>query len=163
VSIDIANRFLRVHRLVEVARVEVSIIIDRPPAAVWRHVEDIASHVEWMADAESIRFTSESTRGVGTSFDCETKVGPFRLTDRMTVTEWVPGATMGVSHVGVVTGTGRFRLRPVGHGRTEFSWAEDLTFPRWMAGRAGAFVGRPVLTRIWRGNLRRLKELIEAA
>jgi hypothetical protein len=42
VPIDIANRFLRVHRLDEVARVEVSIIIDRPPAAVWRHVEDIA-------------------------------------------------------------------------------------------------------------------------
>jgi hypothetical protein len=144
-----------------VARVEVSIIIDRPPSVVWHHVEDIASHVKWMADAEAIRFTSESSSGVGTSFECDTKVGPFRLTDRMTITEWVPDTTMGVSHRGTVTGTGRFRLRPVGQGRTEFSWAEDLTFPLWLGGRAAAFVGTPVLTRIWRGNLRRLKESIE--
>jgi hypothetical protein len=150
-----------VHRLDEVARVEVSIIIDRPPAVVWRHIEDIASHVEWMADAETIRFTSDSTRGVGTSFECDTKVGPLRLTDRMTVTEWVPEATMGVSHTGVVTGRGRFRLRPVGNGRTQFSWAEELSFPWWMGGRAGALAGTPVLTRIWRSNLRSLKRVVE--
>jgi hypothetical protein len=100
----------------------VSIIIDRPPSVVWRSVEDIASHVEWMADAEAIRFTSASTRGVGTTFDCDTKIGPFRLTDRMEITEWVPAATMGVSHVGIVTGSGRFELREVGKGRTEFIW-----------------------------------------
>ena len=87
-----------------------SIIIDRPPSVVWRSVEDIASHVEWMADAEAIRFTSASTRGVGTTFDCDTKIGPFRLTDRMEITEWIPNAAMGVSHVGTVTGAGRFLL-----------------------------------------------------
>jgi hypothetical protein len=144
-----------------VARVEVSIIIDRPPSAVWRSVEDIASHVDWMADAEAIRFTSPSTRGVGTTFDCETKIGPFRLTDRMTITEWVPEATMGVSHTGTVTGTGRFRLRAVGIGHTEFTWEEMLTFPRWMGGSAGALIGTPVLRQIWKRNLQRLKEKIE--
>ena len=143
------------------ARVEVSIIIDRSPSAVWRSVEDIASHVEWMADAEAIRFTSPSTRGVGTTFDCETKIGPFRLTDRMTITEWVPEATMGVSHTGTVTGVGRFRLRAVGFGHTEFAWEETLTFPWWMGGGAGALVGAPVLRQIWKRNLRRLKEKIE--
>ena len=143
------------------ARVEVSIIIDRSPAEVWRHVEDIASHVEWMADAEAIRFTSPSTRGVGTTFDCETKIGPFRLTDRMTITEWVPEATMGVSHTGTVTGVGRFRLRAVGLGHTDFAWEETLTFPWWMGGGAGALVGTPVLRQIWKRNLRRLKEKIE--
>ena len=74
-----------------------SIIIDRPPSVVWQSVEDIASHVEWMADAEAIRFTSASTHGVGTTFDCDTKIGPLRLTDRMEITEWIPNATMGVS------------------------------------------------------------------
>jgi hypothetical protein len=152
-----------VHRLDEVARVEVSIIIDRPPSAVWRHVEDIASHVEWMADAESIRFTSASTRGVGTTFDCETKIGPFRLTDRMTVTEWLPEQSMGVAHTGTVKGAGRFSLRAVGRTRTLFSWEEDLAFPRWMGGAAGARLGAPVLTWIWKGNLRRLKQAIERA
>lgn len=138
-----------------------SIIIDRPPPVVWRELEDIATHVEWMADAEAIRFTSSSTRGVGTTFECETKIGPFRLVDRMSITEWVPEAAMGVEHTGTVTGVGRFRLRAVGHGRTEFMWEESLTFPWWMGGGAGALVGTPVLRQIWKGNLRRLKEKIE--
>ena len=59
-----------------------------------------------MADAESIRFLTEQTRGVGTRFECVTKVGPIRLTDRMEITEWEPGRSMGVRHDGLVTGTG---------------------------------------------------------
>ena len=138
-----------------------SIIIDRPPSVVWRSVEDIASHVEWMADAEAIRFTSASTRGVGTTFDCDTKIGPFRLTDRMEITEWIPNAAMGVSHVGTVTGAGRFLLRAVGNGRTDFIWEETLTFPLWMGGALGARVGAPVMAQIWRRNLDGLKRRVE--
>jgi hypothetical protein len=144
-----------------VARIRVSIIIDRPPDIVWRYVEDIAAHVDWMADAETIRFTSASTSGVGTTFDCDTKIGPFRLTDRMEITEWVPNASMGVSHVGTVTGHGRFLLREVGNGRTEFVWEETLDFPRWMGGAIGAFAGSPVMARLWRRNLERLKQQVE--
>jgi hypothetical protein len=128
---------------------------------VWEHVEDIASHVEWMADAEASRFTSPSTRGVGTTFDCDTKIGPFRLTDRMEITEWNPNSTMGVSHVGTVTGKGRFMLREVGNARTEFMWEETLTFPRWMGGSIGARAGAPVMAQIWRRNLDRLKRRVE--
>jgi len=146
-----------------VAHIRVSIIIDRPPSVVWRGIEDIASHVNWMADAEAIRFTSSSTSGVGTTFDCDTKIGPFRLTDRMEITEWAANETMGVSHVGTVTGTGRFELRAVGNGRTEFVWDETLTFPRWMGGTLGARVGAPVMARIWRRNLTGLKRQIESA
>jgi hypothetical protein len=149
--------------LVAVPHIRVSIIIDRPPSVVWRNVEDIASHVDWMADAVAIRFTSASKSGVGTTFDCDTKIGPIRLTDRMAITEWVPDSTMGVSHVGTVTGKGRFQLRPVGDGRTEFIWEEDLTFPLWMGGPVGARFGAPVMKRIWRRNLEGLKRQVENA
>ena len=115
-----------------------------------------------MADAEAIRFTSASTRGVGTTFDCDTRIGPFRLTDRMEITEWAPAATMGVSHVGIVTGSGRFELRGVGKGRTEFIWEETLRFPAWMGGAVGARLGAPVMTQIWRRNLEHLKRKVEA-
>ena len=30
-----------------------------------------------------------STAVSGTTFDCDTKIGPFALTDRMEITEWV--------------------------------------------------------------------------
>jgi hypothetical protein len=143
-------------------RIRVGIVIDASPEVTWRAVEPIESHVEWMADAESIRFTGSQTRGPGTSFDCVTKVGPFRLTDRMTITEWEPRRRMGIEHHGLVTGRGRFTLRRARGGRTRFTWNERLTFPWWMGGPLGAVAAKPVLRAIWGRNLRRLKTIVEA-
>ncbi len=143
-------------------RIRVGITIDAPPATTWAVVEPIEHHVDWMVDADSIRFTSSQTRGVGTAFDCVTKVGPIRLTDRMAVTEWEPGKRMGIRHDGIVTGQGRFTLRRSRGGRTRFTWNEKLIFPWWMGGPAGAIAAKPVLRAIWRRNLRRLKTIVEA-
>jgi hypothetical protein len=118
------------------ASIRVSVVIHAPPRVVWRHIEDIESHVRWMEDAHSITVTSGRRRGVGTTFDCDTRVGPFRLLDRMEITRWRPRRSMGVRHVGVVSGEGRFSLR-------------------------GGLVGAPVLRVIWRRNLRNLKRLVE--
>jgi hypothetical protein len=142
-------------------RIRVGVTIDAPPAAVWRTIEPIERHVDWMTDAEAITFTGSQTRGVGTAFDCRTKVGPFRLVDRMFVTEWSPGRTMGIEHRGVVAGRGRFTLRRRPRGRTRFRWSEQLHFPWWMAGPVGALAAQPVLRALWRRNLRRLKQLVE--
>ena len=132
--------------------------IDATPARVWEVVEPVENHVDWMHDAVAIRFTGEQTRGVGTEFLCDTKVGPFRLVDRMEITEWEPGAVMGVRHIGMVTGTGRFTLEPIDLGRrTRFVWEETLVFPWWMGGPLGALIGgKVVLAAIWRRNLRGL-------
>lgn len=142
-------------------RVRVSTVIDAPRRRVWADVADVASHVEWMADAVAIRFTGPGRSGVGTTFDCDTRIGPLRLTDRMQVTEWAPGRAMGVRHTGLVTGEGRFTLRRAGRGRTRFTWDERLVFPWWMGGPAGALAGSVVLRRVWAGNLGRLKRRIE--
>lgn len=131
-------------------------ILDAPPEAVWAHLEDIGSHVEWMDDAVAIRFLTRATRGLGTRYECDTRIGPLRTTDVMEVTSWVPGHELGVRHVGVVTGEGVFRLRPAARGRTRFTWAERLRFPWWLGGPAGAMAARPVLRRVWRRNLANL-------
>jgi len=144
-------------------KLRVGISIAASPADVWHVIEPIERHVDWMADAVSITFVSTARRGVGTSFDCLTRIGPFRTTDRMTVTEWDPRRAMGIEHRGVVTGRGRFTLRRRPRGRTRFTWTEDLTFPRWMGGAVGAFAARPVLRAVWRRNLRRLKRLVESS
>ena len=140
--------------------VRVSTVIDASPDAVWAAIEDVATHVEWMADAETIRITSEQRQGLGTTFECDTKVGPARTTDVMEITEWEPGRALGVRHRGVVSGTGRFTLAEV-DGGTEFAWDEELRFPWYLGGRAGAVATRPVLRRVWRGNLERLRRLVE--
>jgi hypothetical protein len=142
--------------------IRVATTIEASPEKTWTSVEQIDSHVAWMADAESIRFTSQQKRGVGTAFDCQTRIGPVRLVDAMVITRWAPNETMGVDHRGVVRGSGVFRLRPLTGRRTLFSWEERLTFPWWLGGPIGEAVARPVLTRLWRGNLARLKGIVEA-
>ncbi|MGH9231646.1 MAG: hypothetical protein ACRD07_23490, partial [Acidimicrobiales bacterium] len=64
-------------------RICVQATIDAPRGAVWARLADIADHVQWMADARAIRFTSERRSGVGTTFECETRIGPIRTTDVM--------------------------------------------------------------------------------
>jgi len=133
--------------------------IGATPEEVWRAVEHVETHTAWMADAESITFVTEQHQGVGTAFDCLTKLGPLRTTDRMTVTEWEPAAVMGIEHRGAVTGTGRFTLQAGGAG-TRFCWTEDLTFPWWMGGPLGEVAGRPVLSWVWKRNLERLRTYV---
>jgi hypothetical protein len=143
--------------------IRVSTVIDRDPAAVWETVGRIDRHVDWMLDAESITFTSPTRSGTGTTFDCVTKVGPFRLVDKMEITEWEPAAVMGVRHFGVVTGSGRFTLAAVDAGRTRFTWDETLRFPWWMGGPIGGVVGDRLMKVVWRRNLARLKRQVESA
>ena len=143
--------------------ITVSTFIDSAVERVWEIVEPIERHVDWMADAVAIRFVNEQTRGTGTKFLCDTKVGPFTLVDEMTITSWEPNRAMGVTHTGVVTGTGEFTLSPEGTG-TRFTWTEELRFPWWLGGPLGALIGgQVVLKLVWRRNLKRLKTLVEAA
>ncbi|MEM7325759.1 MAG: SRPBCC family protein [Actinomycetota bacterium] len=143
------------------AAVTVVVEIDRTPEQVWAYVRDLGSHVEWMADATEIRFLTDQREGTGTSFECDTKVGPIKLTDVMTITNWVDEAAMGVRHEGVVTGVGEFTLTPIGETGTHFSWREDLSFPIWLGGPIGEIAAKPILTAIWRRNLTRLKANVE--
>ncbi len=129
----------------------------------------IERHVDWMHDAVAIRFVGSQTRGVGTEFLCDTKVGPIKLVDRMTITDWEPATVIGVRHTGIVTGIGKFTIAEiepragVDGTRTRFAWDERLSFPWWLGGRLGAAVASPAVLRpIWRRNLRALKRQIES-
>ena len=144
-------------------RIRVRVAVDASPRRVWSDVRDIASHVDWMADATAIRFASHQRTGVGTAFECDTRLGPIRLTDRMEVTEWDEGATMGIRHVGLVKGVGRFTVRRRLRGGTWFTWEERLRFPLWMGGPVGSLVAVPALRWVWKRNLRNLKSRIEGA
>jgi hypothetical protein len=141
--------------------VVVSTTIERSRHDVWADVRDISSHVSWMQDATEIRFLTDHVEGRGTRFECDTTVGPFKLTDVMEITEWVDARRMGVRHVGLVEGSGVFILEDLGSDRTEFRWEEDLVFPWFMGGQIGAFFARPILRLIWKRNLARLKSRVE--
>ena len=76
--------------------IQISTHINVSPEVLWEELRHIDRHVNWMNDAVSITFTSPTTEGVVTQFSCLTKVGPFKTTDIMTITQWQENETMGV-------------------------------------------------------------------
>ena len=142
------------------AIIEISTQISATPVALWEEMRHINRHVNWMNDAVAISFLSTSTEGVGTSFTCLTKVGPFKTTDIMTITRWEEQKAMGVEHVGLVKGSGIFTITPNGNTST-ITWKEQLTFPWWMLGGLGSYLASPILKIIWKKNLQNLKRIVE--
>ena len=140
-------------------RVTVSIDIPRPVAVVWEEASRLDRHADWMADAEAIEFLDDRRSGVGTAMRVRTRVGPFVLQDEVTVEEWAEPRLISVTHRGLVTGSGSFIFEPI-DGGTRFTWQEDLRFPSYLGGPVTAFLARPVLRRIWRGNLARFATLL---
>lgn len=124
---------------------------------VWKALADLGSHAEWMKDAESVEFTTETRRGVGTTMRVATRVGPFRTMDVLEVTGWEEGESIDVIHRGLVTGTGTLSATRT-NGSTRVSWSESLRFPWWLGGQLTALLAKPVLAAIWRGNLARLED-----
>ena len=165
-------------------KIHVGVHIAASPADVWYAIQDVESHTEWMRDAVAIRFLGHQRQGAGTRFVCDTKIGPFSLSDVMEITEWSPGQRMGVRHSGLVSGEGVFTLVKVEGGEDEggdretagqgdekhastahtyFQWEEKLRFPWRLGGPVTALAAWPVLRSMWKGNLKRLKTRIESS
>ena len=142
-------------------RVRVGTTVAASPRQVWAHIADVRAHGEWMRDAEAIRLIGGTANRVGATYEVDTRVGPIRLLDVVEVTEWDEAKAMGVRHVGVVRGTGRFTLEER-DGGTRFVWDEELKFRWWMGGPLGALVGGLLLKQVWKRNLRTLKRRVEA-
>jgi hypothetical protein len=142
--------------------ITLSTTLPHPPSAVWDELRHIERHVHWMEDAVAITFVGDQREGVGTSFRCATKIGPFTTTDVMTITRWEEGRAMGVEHRGLITGEGVFTLTG-GEDATTMVWHEVLHFPWWMGGPLAELAAAPVLRWIWRKNLRNFTHRFPAA
>jgi len=129
--------------------------IDRPVSEVWSDLADLASHAEWMADADAVEFVTDHTSGVGAVMRVPTTVGPLSTEDWIIVTGWVEGERIDVVHVGLVTGAGSISVEPDGIG-TKVTWDETLSLPAYFGGALGEVFARPILAALWRGNLSRL-------
>lgn len=138
--------------------VRLSVDIEAPSERVWEQASDLASHVEWMADALAVDFLGDLRQGVGTRLAVKTRFGPFRTNDLLEVIAWEPPHRIVVAHRGMVRGEGELMVEPLGEGRTRFSWGEHLRFPWFLGGPIGEWVVRPLLRRIMQGNLGRFRQ-----
>ena len=132
-------------------RIEQEVCASR--AEVWKELSDLGSHASWMRDAREIAFLGESTSGVGTRMRVPTRIGPLKTNDILEVTGWVDGESVTVNHEGLVSGRGKFSL--AGDDPTVVVWDERLRFPWWLGGPIAAMAAKPILNRIWSGNLNR--------
>lgn len=138
------------------SHIKVSQMVTQPVDVVWQAIADLASHVKWMKDAVSLEFLTDRASGVGTTMEVATRVGPLRTIDVIEVTDWMEGSHIDVKHKGLITGRGRLAVMSA-EDRTIVTWTEDLRFPWWTGGPVAAWVAKPVLASLWKGNLRRLE------
>ena len=140
--------------------IEVETLIYASLDDVWNEVSKIENHSKWMKDAVNIDFQTDNKSGVGTKIKVLTKIGPIKLYDFMTFTKWEEKKSIGVDHVGIVTGKGEMKFEKIDENTTKFKWTETLKFPIYLGGVIGELFGKPVLELIWKQNLNNLKKII---
>lgn len=137
--------------------VSVSVVVPASIDEVWADLAELERHAEWMQDAVAIEFLTRQRQGVGTRIRVPTKVGPFTTVDEMEFTDWDPPHRMAIAHQGKFTGEGEIALQETLQG-TVVTWSERVRFPLRFGGAVGEFVASPILSWIWRTNLRRFAE-----
>lgn len=137
-----------------------SVEIRRPPGAVWPFLVDWERLDTWMEEISDVHVTSERREGVGVEADATVRLGGISTRDRIRVTRWEPPTVLEIAHLGWVRGTGYMELSPTAGG-SHLTWRETLIPPWGLAGRVGLWAFRPLIGRVFRRDLRRLKELVE--
>lgn len=145
------------------ARIEASTVINAPIEQVWDVLVDWEAQPSWMVDARSVTVLTPHREGLDVVVRCRTVIaGGLVVNDDMVTTEWSKHSIIGVRHLGpVIRGIGAFDLQAVAGG-TRFVWWEEFDPPLGRIGElvAGAAVV-PLVNRVFRSSLARLKALCE--
>ena len=96
---------------------------------VWDRLTDWTSHSAWIPN--TVVTISKETKGLGTEFVGITRIGPLRLDDPMTVSEYqtpkAGRASCTIIKTGsVLGGTAGFVLTALDDSTTRLDWFEDI-------------------------------------
>jgi carbon monoxide dehydrogenase subunit G len=113
----------------DMTRIDVRLDLPHPIDHVWDRLTDWGSHSAWIPN--TVVTVTKSTTGIGTEFVGITRIGPLRLDDPMTVSEFEPpvngSASCVVTKTGqVLGGTAGFTLTGLGDSSTRLDWFEDV-------------------------------------
>jgi hypothetical protein len=127
------------------------------PQPLWNLLVRWEDQPRWMRDAESVRVLGGRREGAGVRLVVKTRVlGVPLLTEELEVTVWEPTRRLVVAHRSLVGGTGTWTLEPIASG-TRLAWVEDLRLPPPLLGEIALAAYRPVLQRLMRSGLERLR------
>jgi hypothetical protein len=110
-------------------RIDIHLELPHPIGHVWGRLTDWHSHSAWIPN--TVVTVTKGTKGLGTEFVGITRIGPLRLDDPMTVTEF-QAPTSGraccvVTKTGAMLGgTAGFTLSSVDASTTRLDWFEDI-------------------------------------
>lgn len=146
------------------AQLDITVLIDAAPDAVWDVLADLERQGDWMVDVRRLDVVSDRKRGVGTVLDVTSELfGLPVVRDVMEITAWDPPRRIDVLHRGQFHGTGSFVVEPAAAGTTRMRWVEDFEPPLGRLGELAFLVAvRPHLMRVFGRSLRNLKRLSEA-
>jgi hypothetical protein len=138
-----------------------------PPEVVWRLITDWENQGDWQLEARDFVVMSAAREGVGVTAEATVSIGGITTRDAIEVVAWEPNGHLAIEHKGWVSGRGEIRLTPLGSGkrpsRTHVYWTETLYPPLGVAGALGLTAFKPLMTRIFKRDLRVLQGLVRAA
>lgn len=143
--------------------IELAETMPGPPEVVWRLVTDWENQGDWQLEARDFVVTSTEREGVGVTAEATVSIGGITTRDVAEVVAWEPGKLLGIEHKGWVSGRGELRLTALGSNRTHVFWVETLYPPLGIAGAVGLMAFRPLMSRIFKRDLRVLQGLVRAA
>jgi carbon monoxide dehydrogenase subunit G len=141
-------------------RFQERITIEAPAERVWEVLSNWERQASWMPDVAWMRLLGPE-RELGARLEVKTKVfGVPLATDLVEVTAWDPPRRLAIRHIGVVVGTGEWRLEPVARG-TAFSWGETFRMAPPVIGDLALWIYSPWQRAMLRSSTRNLKRLVE--
>ena len=146
-------------------RIARSILIERPPAAVFALVSDLKRGPEWFTGITRWEPRSRKRRGVGATYRVLVRVGSVEAGGTLVVTEWKPPRTIAWESEQGIDQRGRWRLRPTASG-TELCLEVEFSLPGGPVGWLVERLAARTLARDMRATLlaaRRILEFEQAA
>lgn len=144
------------------AVIEIAETMPGPPDVVWQIITDWEHQNEWMLEASDFVVLSDQREGVGVLAEATITIGGITTRDKVRVTGWEPGKRLGIEHLGWVSGEGEIHLTPLSEDRTHFFWRETLYPPAGLLGAVGLTAFQPIMTRIFRRDVKILRGLVRA-